>query len=94
MLHSLLVAEIPASEKKRIAHDEFGIPMNKEFDREIENMCNISTMYVNRGIEQGEIREKINMIIEMAKNNLPVSMISNIAHLSIEETEKIIKENS
>ena len=68
--------------------------MNKEFDREVENMCNISTMYVNRGIEQGAIREKINMIIEMAKNNLPVSMISNIAHLSIEETEKIIKENS
>ncbi|MGN0605970.1 MAG: hypothetical protein ACI4JM_05565, partial [Oscillospiraceae bacterium] len=66
----------------------------KEFDREVENMCNISTMYVNRGIEQGLVEKTIQVIIEMARKNLPISMIADIVHLSVEETEKIIKENS
>ena len=94
MLHSLLVAEIPASEKKRIAHDEFGIPMNKEFDREVENMCNISTMYVNRGINKGALEKSIKMILSLFKQNVPVEIIANAADLSVEETEKIIKENT
>ena len=94
MLHSLLVAEIPASEKKRIAHDEFGIPMNKEFDREVENMCNISTMYVERGINKGALEKSIKMILSLFKQNVPVEIIANAADLSVEETKKIIEENT
>ena len=53
-------------------------------------MCNISSLYINRGIEKG----KINMIIEMYKNNIPIQTIANVAHLSVEETEKIINDNT
>ncbi|MCI7349419.1 MAG: hypothetical protein MSH60_01540 [Ruminococcus sp.] len=98
MLHSLLVARIPAAEKKRIVHEEYGIPMNKEIDKEVDDMCNISSLYINRssaeGIEIGEFREKVKMIAEMFRNSIPVPTIANIAHLSVEETEKIIRENT
>ena len=98
MLHSLLVARIPAAEKKRIVHEEYGIPMNKEIDKEVDDMCNISLLYINRGraegIEIGEFREKVKMIAEMFRNSIPVPTIANIAHLSVEETEKIIRENT
>ena len=47
ILHSLSVARIPAAEKKRIVHEEYGIPMNKEIDK-VDEMCNISSLYINR----------------------------------------------
>ncbi len=85
-------------------------------------MCNISSLYINRGraegraegieigvekgraegigigvekgIGIGEFREKVRVITEMLKNNIPIPTIANIAHLSVEETEKIIRENT
>lgn len=56
----------------------------------VDGMCNISTMYIEKGI----LKEKINMIIEMAKKNFPISMIPDIAHISEDETNRIIEENS
>ena len=98
MLHSLLVAEIPAAEKKRIVHEEYGIPINKEIDKEVDDMCNISLLYINRGraegIEIGEFREKVNVITELLKSNIPIPIIANAVRLTVEETEKIIRENT
>ena len=54
-------------------------------------MCNISQKVRMEGYNNGVIDNKRSMIIEMAKKNLPVEMIAEIAHLSIEETEAIIK---
>ncbi len=53
MLYTLLVSDQTAQEKKNIAHNEYGIPITEEFDEKVDNMCNISTMYVERGIKQG-----------------------------------------
>ena len=94
MLHSLLVAEIPASEKKRIVHEEYGIPINREFDKEVDVMCNISSLYINRGIEKGALKEKMSVILEMFKKDIPVQTIADVVHLSVEETEKIINDNT
>lgn len=63
---------------------------------------NISSLYLKRGEERGEARgiekgarqNKISMIIEMVKNNIPIATIANVSHLSVEETEKIIRENT
>lgn len=56
-------------------------------------MCNISSLYINRGRAEGSLETAIKMIIEMFRNNIPVPTIANIAHISVEETEKIIREN-
>ena len=65
-------------------------------------MCNISSLYINRGIErgiekgraEGSLEATIKMIKEMFKNNIPIQTIANVAHLSVEETEKIINDNT
>ena len=94
MLYTLLVSNKSASEKKEIAHDEYGIPMNKSFDEEVERMCNISTMYIERGIQQGALKEKISTIMELLKMGLSVDKIAQATHISPAEAQRIINENS
>ena len=53
MLYSLLVANLSPYEKKKIAHEEFGVPIVQEFDKEVDDMCDISTLYISQGIAQG-----------------------------------------
>ena len=81
-------------------------------------MCNISSLYINRGraegieigvekgraegrlegraegIGIGEFREKVNVITELLKSNIPIPIIASAVRLSVEETEKIIRENT
>lgn len=110
MLHSLLVAEIPAAEKKRIIHDEYDIPITKEFDKEVDDMCNISSLYLNRGIDiginkgidiginkgkaEGAFEVTVKMIIKLFKKGMSVADIADAVELSVSETEKIINENT
>ncbi|MGN0692829.1 MAG: hypothetical protein ACI4K7_10815 [Oscillospiraceae bacterium] len=65
-------------------------------------MCNISLLYINRGIERGMVKgiekgvlkEKMSVILEMFKKDIPVQTIADVVHLSVEETEKIINDNT
>ncbi|MCI5751848.1 MAG: hypothetical protein MR038_05105 [Oscillospiraceae bacterium] len=69
-------------------------------------MCNISLLYFNRGFEKGykegfqigyeeETRKtRLQIMIEMYKNNIPIQTIADVIHLSVEETEKIINDNT
>lgn len=91
MLYTMLSKSISAEEKKRIAGEEYNIPMVREFEEEVEHMCNISQKVRMEGYNSGVIDNKREMVIEMAKKKLPVEMIAEIARLSIEETEAIIK---
>ena len=98
MLYSLLVANLSPYEKKKIAHEEFGVPIVQEFDKEVDDMCDISTLYISQGIAQGvakgALEEKIKTIIKLFKKGMPVEDIADTVELTISETEKIIKENS
>ena len=40
MLYTLLVADMPAANKKKVIHDEYSIPMEKAVDEEVEYVCN------------------------------------------------------
>ncbi len=42
MLYTLLVADMPAANKKKVIHDEYSIPMEKAVDDEVEYVCNKS----------------------------------------------------
>lgn len=98
MLYSLPVANLSPYEKKKIAHEEFGVPIVQEFDKEVDDMCDISTLYISQGIAQGvakgALEEKIKTIIKLFKKGMPVEDIADTVELTISETEKIIKENS
>ena len=53
-------------------------------------MCNISSMYIDRGKEQ----EKNRMILEMHKSGIPIETIAKVARKTVNETSKIIDNNS
>lgn len=61
-------------------------------------MCNISLLYFNRGFEkgykEGVCKARLQIMIEMFKNNIPIQSIADVVHLSVEETEKIISDNT
>lgn len=107
-LNTLLVKNISAEEKKRIMEDEYDLPMTKELDEELNDMCNVSDLYWNggvaegmakgmeegmtKGMAEGEMQEKLATITEMMKEKMPIEVIAKIARLSVPETENIIKE--
>ena len=70
----------------QLIHDQFPNYLDSWYNAIL--IINNSLMFW--GIEKG----KINMIIEMYKNNIPIQTIANVAHLSVEETEKIINDNT
>ena len=53
MLYTLLVADIPAKDKKKIIHSEYSVPMEQKLDKEVESMCNVSSLYWDRGMKEG-----------------------------------------
>ena len=103
MLYTLLAADMPAANKKKVIHDEYSIPMEKAVDEEVEYMCNLSSLYINRGekrgIEkgraegrvEGRAEEKIEVAFELYKQNIPIEVIATATKLSIDEINKLIK---
>lgn len=79
--------------------NEYDMPMTEELKEEVNNMCNVSALYWNggvaeglaKGLSEGEMREKIATILEMAKEHLPIEIIAKVARLSIPETEKLLR---
>ena len=95
MLYTLLVADMPAANKKKVIHDEYSIPMEKAVDEEVEYMCNLSSLYIKRGELRGELRgEKKGenkMIYAMYKKGLSAEFIADVSNLSVDEVKSIIK---
>lgn len=90
MLYTLLVSDQTASEKKTIAHEEYGIPIDEEFDEEVENMCNISSMYLERGEKKGIEQGRLQMLIELvSKKLLTIEQAAAQINMSVKEFKKI-----
>ncbi len=95
MLYTLLVADMPAANKKKVIHDEYSIPMEKAVDEEVEYMCNLSSLYIKRGElrgeQRGEQKRTQKLVYSMYKNGIPTEQIAVIAELSTDEVKSIIK---
>lgn len=53
LLNALFSEQIPFREKVRLLKEEFGVPMGTELEKEVEEMCNFSYGYYERGLEDG-----------------------------------------
>lgn len=54
LLNTLFSSSMSPEEKKKKLNDDFNIAMTTEFEREVQNMCNLSEALVDQGIQQGE----------------------------------------
>lgn len=93
LLGSLFDEGLSAGEKKRRLVDDFGIPMTAEFERQVDEMCDISVGYWNRGRAEGraegQAEAKMNMALNMLAWNEPLDKVIKYSGVSAEEVVQL-----
>jgi hypothetical protein len=85
LLGALLSKSVTQAEKLNIIGNEYDIPLEDEFRKELGSMCNLS-----QGIVE-ETEERF--ILSMYDNDIAIEKIAVIAHKTVEEVQTIIKNN-
>ena len=97
LIATLLSSDLKEHEKLKILEQEYNIPIDKEFRKDVKVMCNLSDGIEERAAEKAtkrateETTEKI--ILKMYANKISLDQISTITDKSIGEVKRIIKEN-
>ncbi len=100
MLEELLSKESAEVKKKRLA-DDYGLVMNIDTVRRIDEMCNLSQVVLEQGYEQGvehgiqqgiSIGELKGKVIARFEDGMPVEEIALKSHVSVDEVTEILKE--
>ena len=85
LLCALLSQKLTTSEKLDIIENEYDIPLEDNLRKDVNVMCNLS---------QGIVDEtKAEIILNMFENNFTVEQISLATKQSVEEVERVIKDN-
>ncbi len=100
LLTALLSMDLTADEKMRIISDEYDIGAESDVGKETQIMCNLSQGVLERGIERGieqgiecgYDRARSNMILKLHERGDSVKDIAEVAEISPEEVELIIKQ--
>ena len=90
MLEKLL-SQTSIDEKKRILANEYGMIMTTELEGRIQTMCNLSenirAMGIEKGIEEGIKKERINAIGRMIKAGAAKELIISFGYTEDEFAE-------
>jgi predicted nucleotidyltransferase len=89
LLGALLSKSITQTEKLNIIGNEYDIPLEDEFRKELGSMCNLS-----QGIVEDTERETTEKIImNMCESNFTVEQIALATRKTVEEVQAIIENN-
>ena len=90
LLGALLSKELTIDEKLNIIGNEYDIPIEENFRRDVSVMCNLSQGIKEDGIAIGAAREKAQIILNMYKNGFTAEQIASATDKNIEEVKAII----
>ena len=90
LLGALLSKELTIDEKLNIIGNEYDIPIEENFRKDVSVMCNLSQGIEEKGIAIGEAREKAQIILNMYKNGFTAEQIASATDKDIEEVKAII----
>lgn len=82
-----------ADEKLHICEENGTAITDRELLERIESMASFGEAIADDYFEKGIEKEKIATVKRMAKKNMPVVLIAECTALSVEEVQKILKEN-
>ena len=82
-----------ADEKLHICEENGTAITDGELLERIESMASFGEAIADDYFEKGIEKEKIATVKRMAKKNMPVALIAECTALSVEEVQKILKEN-
>ena len=86
LLGALLSQELTVDEKLNIIGNEYDIPIEENFRKDVSVMCNLSQGIEEKGIAIGEA----GLIIKMYKNGFTAEQIASATDKDIEEVKAII----
>lgn len=90
LLCTLFLPEIPQEERITILENEYDIPVEENFRKDVSVMCNLS-----QGVkEYGMMEEKVKVILKMHQKNYTTAEISDIVDIPEDEVQRIIEEQS
>ena len=90
LLGALLSKELTIDEKLNIIGNEYDIPIEENFRKDVSVMCNLSQGIKEDGIAIGAAREKAQIILNMYKNGFTAEQIASATDKDIEEVKAII----
>ena len=90
LLGALLSKELTIDEKLNIIGNEYDIPIEENFRKDVSVMCNLSQGIKEDGIVIGAAREKAQIILNMYKNGFTAEQIASATDKNIEEVKAII----
>ena len=92
MLDVIFTSKKKPQERKTILEETYSIPMTHTLSKEINDMCNFSEGFYERGISQGISQEQIVTINKLLKKNFNLEQIKDIyEELSDEEFNELYK---
>ena len=100
MLSALLSRVLGANEKKRILEEQYGIPMTRAIDEEVQSMCNLSEGIVEETTERLEekygniLSEKDKTISEKDKTISEKDELISEKDQEIARLKQLLEENS
>ena len=90
--------EISPAAKKQLLKNEFDMDISADIEEEMRTMCNLSTgIYeqgMERGMERGREEGKVDIVLEMLRNKLPLEMIASMSKFSLEKVKELGKMHS
>lgn len=91
LLGALLSRELTVNEKLDIIGNEYDIPLEENFRRDVSTMCNLSQGVKEEGIAIGRAEGEAGLITKMYKNGLSIELIASATDKTIEEVKTIIE---
>ena len=90
LLGALLSKELTIDEKLNIIGNEYDIPIEENFRKDVSVMCNLSQGIKEDGIAIGEARKEEKIILNMHNNGFTVEQITMATDKNVEEVKTII----
>mgnify|MGYP003244359483 FL=1 len=99
LLGALLSRELTVDEKLDIIGNEYDIPLEENFRKDMSTMCNLSQGVKEEGIaigrreglEEGRREGHAELITKMYKNGLSIEQIASATDKTVEEVRAIIE---
>ena len=91
LLGALLSRELTVDEKLDIIGNEYDIPIEENFRKDMSTMCNLSQGVKEEGIAIGRREGHAELITKMYKNGLSIEQIAFATDKTIEEVKTIIE---
>ena len=94
LLDVLLSSDVTARRKKEVLQNDFGIPMTKKLEGEVEYMCNLSDGVeqrgIEKGIEKGIDKERCRQIRAKLEKGKSPEEIADMLELTLEEVKELM----